>query len=319
MRACVLRGSGQPLVLENRSVPAIAGDEVLVRVRACGVCGSDLHVADGRFDRLALPLVPGHEIAGETEDLGPVLVYGMWGCGSCVWCRRGLFQFCKSALSPGFERDGGYAEAVVVPSPNFLVPIDGMDPIKAAPLADAGLTSYHVVKRAMRDLVSGQEVAIIGSGGLGQFAIQWLKQLSPVHVIAIDTSPSKLQRALALGADEARLDDDPIGPVQAVIDFVGTDATLALGSSLVEPSGSLLLVGEAGGSLSFGIGAVPWETSYATSLWGSIAELGEVVRYAKAGVLQWDVEPLPLEEANRALDRLRAGDATDRLVLVPSP
>src|SRR4051794_40730118 len=116
VRAAVLRAFGEPLALEERPEPEPRGDEVVVRVRGAGVCHSDVHIVDGAAG-VALPLVPGHEVAGDAPELGPVLVYAAWGCGACVWCRAGDEQLCPRAAEAGWVRDGGYAEALVVPSP----------------------------------------------------------------------------------------------------------------------------------------------------------------------------------------------------------
>jgi propanol-preferring alcohol dehydrogenase len=317
MRAAVLTSFGQPLQLVDRPDPSASGEQVVVRVRACGVCGSDVHLSDGKLGQRDLPLVLGHEIAGDAEGLGSVLVYGMWGCGSCTWCQRQEYQFCARAVSPGFERDGGYAEALVVPSPRFLVPLFGLDPVRAAPLADAGVTSYRAVRRATAGLDDGAPVLVIGAGGLGQFAVQWLRCLTTARVLVLDLDEQKLQRAVDLGADEVFRSAEHIRPVRAVIDLVGTDGTLATGARLVEAGGSLVLVGEAGGSLRFRIGCVPWETSFTTSIWGSIADLRDVVDHVRAGAIEWNVETMPLDDAEEALHRLRTGQADGRLVLVP--
>jgi len=241
----------------------------------------------------------------------------MWGCGLCQWCLREDFQFCREAVSPGFERDGGYAEAVVVPSSRFLVPLHGLDPVRAAPLADAGVTSYRAVRRATVGLPSGASVLVIGAGGLGQFAIQWLRLLSDSRVVVLDLDETKLQRAVELGADEVYESTEHIGPVQAVVDLVGTNSTLSSGTRLLDPEGIFVLVGESGGSLHFKVGEVPWEASYTTSLWGSIADLRQVVGYARAGEIEWNVETMSLDNANEALDRLRTGQVSGRLVLTP--
>ena len=150
MRAAVLREFGAPLVLEERPEPVARGDEVVVRVRGAGVCRSDLHIVDGGYPQIPLPLVPGHEIAGEVAGIGDVLVHAAWGCGQCSFCRGGNEQLCSLAAEAGWGRDGGYADAVLVPSPRYLLPLDGIDPATAAPLADAGLTPFRAGRACAR-------------------------------------------------------------------------------------------------------------------------------------------------------------------------
>jgi propanol-preferring alcohol dehydrogenase len=318
MKAAVLRKFGSPLVIEERSRPEPRGDEVLVRVKGAGVCHSDLHISDGRYPDVPLPLVLGHEISGEAEGLGEVLVYASWGCGSCPLCSQGDEQLCPKAAEPGWARDGGYADYVLVPSKRYLLPLGGLDPIRSAPLADAGVTPYRAVRRAAEWLAKDCSTAVVlGVGGLGQFAIQYLKLLTRAHVIAADLNESKLKRAKELGADEATLPNKITRQARAVLDFVGSDESLALGTRILERTGILMQIGEAGGKTSFGMMSVPHESIFTTSIWGSIQDLSTVLDYARAGKLDWQIEALPLEKANEATSRLRKGSVPGRLVLVP--
>ena len=319
MNAAVLRRVGAPLRLEDRPAPQPHGEEVLVRVRGAGVCRTDLHMIDGLIPGLPLPRVLGHEIAGEAEGLGPVLVYASWGDGTCRWCRRGEEQLCARAAEPGWARDGGYAEAVLVPSARYLLPLGDLDPVRAAPLADAGVTSYRAVRRLRPWLAGGGTAVVLGAGGLGQFAIQFLGRAGDVRVVAVDPDPAKREQARRFGADDtaAAGDDLEPGTAVAVLDLVGSDATMAEAAHLVRPTGVVMVVGEAGGRLPFGFGAVPHEAHLTTSVWGSHRDLVAVVELARAGTLRWDVEALPLERVNEALERLRHGRVRGRLVLVP--
>ncbi len=319
MNAAVLRRVGVPLRLEDRPLPQPRGEEVLVRVRGAGVCHSDLHMIDGRIPGLPLPRVLGHEIAGVAEGLGAVLVYASWGDGTCRWCRLGEEQLCARAAEPGWVRDGGYAEAVVVPSKRYLLPLGDLDPVRAAPLADAGVTAYRAVRRVLPWLAGGGTAVVLGAGGLGQFAIQFLGHASDARVVAVDPDQAKRDQARRLGADQtaaAGADLEP-GAAVAVLDLVGSDATLAEAARLVRPTGVVMVVGEAGGRLPFGFGAVPNEAHLTTSLWGSYRDLVAVVELARAGTLRWEVEALPLHRVNEALERLRHGRVRGRLVLTP--
>lgn len=317
MRAAVLRAFGAPPAIEQRPDPEPEGEEVVVRVSACGVCHSDLEAIDGRWPDFPLPRVLGHEIAGETGAHGSVLVYGAWGCGDCPFCARGEEQICPTHVSAGHHRDGGYADAVVVPSPRHLFPLDGLNPVRAAPLTDAALTSYRAIRRLLPWTDAGSTAVVIGAGGLGQFAVQWLRLLSAARVVVVEPDSGRRDRALELGADEAVGAEGPLPPARAVADFVGTAETMRLAADAVEPAGVVMSVGGAGGRLAFGLGAVPYESVFTTSAWGSRPELAEVLAHARRGDLRWEVEALPLDAIGEALATLRAGRVAGRLVITP--
>jgi propanol-preferring alcohol dehydrogenase len=317
VRAAVLRDFRAPLVLEDRPAPEPAGGEIVVRVRGAGVCRSDLHIVEGHWPDMRLPLVLGHEIAGEADGIGAVVVYASWGCGSCPACTGGDEQLCPDAAEAGWARDGGYAELVLVPSARYLLPLEGLDPVRAAPLADAGVTPYRAVRRISHLIRSGDTAVVVGAGGLGQFAIQYLRLLSDARVIAVDRVEAKRRRAIDLGADEAVSPDELDSPARVVLDFVGSDATLALATRVVERGGAVVQVGEGGGEVPFAFGRVPWEATFTTSVWGSSADLATVLGLAQSGQIDWHVETIPLEHADEALERLRRGDVLGRLVLTP--
>jgi propanol-preferring alcohol dehydrogenase len=316
MKAAVLRRFGSPLFIEDWPSPE-PQEEVLVRVKAAGICHSDLHIIDGHHRNVTLPLILGHEISGEAEGVGEVLVYASWGCRACDMCAKGEEQLCSKATEAGWVRHGGYAQYVVVPSARYLIPLDGLDPIRAAPLADAGVTPYRAVRRIRPWLQNGSMAVVVGVGALGQFAIQYLKLLTESQVIAVDLNDSKLQTALELGADEAMHPDELRISADAILDFVGQDSTLKLAADSVKKGGIVVQVGEGGGHVDFGMFAVPHEAHFTTSIWGSLRDLSSVVEYARQGKLKWSVQTLPLEKANDALLRLRQGDVAGRIVLTP--
>jgi len=313
----VLHRFGAPLVIEERPEPRADGDAMLVRVSGAGVCHTDVHLISGRWPQIKLPLVLGHEIAGEVAGLGPVLVYASWGCGECAFCLRGEEQLCPHAAEAGWAEDGGYAEFVRVPSQRYLFPLDRIDVVRAAPLADAGITPYRAVKRVSAFLEHPSRAVVIGCGGLGQFAIQYLKLLTDAHVFAVDPLPQKRERALALGADETVSPDEFDQPAEVILDFVGTDETLAQAARLVQPKGIVVQIGEANGILRFALGRVPHEAVFTTSIWGSLNDMSAVLELGERGQLNWDVETLPLDQANDALDRVRRGEVAGRIVLTP--
>ncbi|HUF06299.1 MAG TPA: alcohol dehydrogenase catalytic domain-containing protein [Candidatus Binatia bacterium] len=343
MLAARLHAAGEELRLEDVPLPEPNGTEVRVRVAGCGVCHTDLHIVDGTQPRIELPMTLGHEVAGVIDAIGPeaasllrrarqavgdpVIVFGGWGCGTCRECTAGAEQRCVDSRSPGFQADGGYAEAMLVPHPRHLVALGRLDPVRAAPLADAGVTAYRAVRRAEPWLLPGARVLLIGCGGLGRFVLQHLRLMTGGRdlVIAVrELDPARLEQASSLGADIALLDGDPPmtlralgGPADVVFDIVGNDQTLAHARAVVAPDGLVVLVGEAGGHLSFGFDGPPVESWLTTVAWGSRDDLREVVRLAARGRLRWEVEPMPLREVSAAHARLRAGDANGRIVLVP--
>ena len=339
MRAVRLHAIGEELRVEEVPVPEPVGTEVRVRVAGCGVCHTDLHIVDGTQTRVELPVTLGHEVAGRVDALGPsvvgpvaigdaVVVHGGWGCGECRECRAGAEQRCERSVAPGFQADGGYADAILVPHPRHLVPLRNVDPVRAAPLADAGVTPYRAVRRAEPWLVPAARVLLIGCGGLGQFALQYLRLVpdggQELIVAVSELSPQRLARAKELGADIGLLNGGPEswaealgGPANVVLDFVGTEETLADAAAVVAPDGLVVLIGEAGGTLAFGFDRIPIESWLTTVAWGSHDDLRQVVQLAESGRLQWDVETLPLAEAAAAHARLRAGDVGGRQVLVP--
>jgi alcohol dehydrogenase, propanol-preferring len=317
MKAVVLRGFNQPLVVEERPEPE--GSDVIT-VSACGVCHSDLHVVDGTYPS-PTPLVLGHELTGVHDELGPVMVYAPWGCrqSTCRWCASGQEMICPTAREIGLFQDGGYTERFAVSDRSYLHSLEGLDPVQAAPLACGGLTAYRAVQHALPLLRAGgpRRVMVLGAGGLGQFAIQYLRMLSDATVIAGDVSPAKCQTAQLLGAHSA---GDPATfdqPVDVVLDFVGARSTLATAAQLVDRQGLIVLVGLFGGRVPFGLGLVPHEARLMTSIWGTNQQLAELLALARKEPLRYTVEALPLVDAQIAHDRLRAGDVTGRFVLVP--
>jgi len=283
---------------------------------ASGVCHSDLHVAENFFGS-ELPLVLGHEIAAEDDELGNVLVYTPWGCGECRFCQRSEEMICPDAQEAGLFQDGGYAEFVLVPSRRFLYPIGDLDPLEAAPLGCGGLTPYRAVKHARPWLGEGSKALVLGAGGLGQFGIQYLRLLTDAVVDVGDPSSQKRERALELGAEAAAAPADLDGPYDAVLDFVGSDDSLAHAGRLVDRQGIAIVIGLFGGRIPFGLGAVPHEAHFMSSIWGSRDELAELIELAQRERLEYTIDTMPLESAQEAHDLVRGGQARGRIVLVP--
>ena len=325
--------------------PEPAPGEVLVKVGGAGVCHSDLHVMDFPEGALPypLPFTLGHENAGWVEAVGDgvrgvtvgdaVAVYGPWGCGRCRHCVLGMENYCEQqaeigAAGGGLGLDGGMAPYLLVPSARWLVPIGDLDPVQAAPLTDAGLTPYHAVKRALPLLVPGSTTVVIGAGGLGHMAVQILEHLTPSTVIVVDQRATALTLASELGAEHTVLAGETAADeirdltagrgADAVIDLGGSDSTLALGAAVVRPMGQLTIVGIAGGTLPIGFFSIAYEASVATTYWGTLPELFEVIALAQAGHLTAHVQTFTLDDAADAYRALREGGIDGRAVVVPN-
>lgn len=319
--------------------------EVLVRVGGAGACHSDLHLLHD-FPPGLMPWDPpftlGHETAGWVEAVGPgvtgleagtpVAVYGPWGCGRCHRCRRGLENYCErqaemSAASCGLGADGGMAPHLLVPQSRWVVPIGDLDPVQAAPLTDAGLTPYHAIARSRDLLVPGSRVLVIGAGGLGHMAVQILAATTAAEIVVVDRSDAALALAARSGAHHTvPAGDDAAAQVadwakgrgiDVTIDMVGSDDTLALAAASTRPLGHLTIVGIGGGTLPVGFFSIGYEVSVATTYWGSLPELIEVLALAESGRIAADIERFDLDHAADAYARLAAGDLTGRAVIVP--
>ena len=344
MKALQLTRWGKPAELRERAVPEPGPGQVLVKIGASGACHSDLHLMDWPEGRLQwkLPFTLGHENAGWVHELGvgvtsvtkgdAVLVYGPWGCGRCRPCRLGRENYCEHAAEigvagGGLGLDGGMAEYMLVPAARWLVPLGDLDPVRAAPLADAALTPYHAIAKSRDRLQPGASAVVIGTGGLGQMAIQLLKATTGARVIAVDVDDRKLEVARQLGADVVVRSDagaaeairratDDVG-ANVVFDMVGGDATLALGAKSLCAEGRLVIIGLALGTLPMNYFSLPYGAEVATSYWGTITELMELVALARGKRIRIDVETAPLAEAPHVYERLRRGEIRGRAVIVP--
>jgi propanol-preferring alcohol dehydrogenase len=215
---------------------------------------------------------------------------------------------------------------MVAPS-HCILPLKKLTPWKAAALTDAGLSSYHAVKRCLPVLSPDVAVAVIGIGGLGQMAIQFLRELSGAKLIAVDQDEKALDRAAELGADICFLSDDSTaGEIQAatdqtgamaVIDFVGVDTTMAMAARSVRKNGRIVVVGLGGGTFPLRFGALPFGCSMVTTMGGTTPELAEVIALAESGRIQPQLEKYRLDQAAEIYDKLKNGQISGRAVLVP--
>ncbi len=320
MRAVVLTAPGTPLTLQDVPEPIAPPGGAVVDVLACGICHSDLHAAAGDYST-ALPVILGHEVAARHARLGPVLVYACWGCRQpdCWACSSAQEMICPNATEAGLFRDGGYAERMAVPDEAYLVPLGDLDPAQAAPLACGGLTAYRAVDHTLTTLANAARptALVIGAGGLGQFGLQWLKIRSNAEVTVVDASPEKRELALTLGADAVAAPGEVEGTFTSVIDFVGAEATLATSRDHVARQGLVVLVGLFGGSVPFGFGLVPHEARFMTSVWGSLAQMHEMVALAQAHPLHSPIEIIGLDDVASAHQRLHDGNVSGRFVITP--
>lgn len=346
MRAVRLTSWQSDPELVELPAPAPAAGEVLVEVEAAGLCHSDLHLMHDWPEGVLpyqLPFTLGHENAGTVVALGPgaggvevgerVVVHSRWGCGRCRFCLQGMDNVCQTPVGElgfhggGAGRDGGLAKLMVVPSSRYLVPIGDLDAAAAAPLTDAGLTPYHAIQRSRHQLRPDGGVVVIGVGGIGHVAVQILRALSEVPVVAIDAREEPLRLALASGASAAlpaaeasaeRVREELGGRgATLVLDCVAIDSTLALAASVLAPGGDLSYVGRGGGTLPVAPGKVPFEASVIVPTWGSLAELVEVVALARAGAIRIEVERLTLDQAIEGYRRLERGEIVGRAVVDP--
>jgi len=343
MKAARLHAYRQPLVVERVATPRPGPGQVLVRVDGSGFCHSDVHIIDGELQILPrFPLTLGHESAGTVERVGEgvlstrpgdrVLVYGGWGCGLCDACVSGDEQLCDKPEWVGLSQwDGGYAEYLLVPRERYLVKLSVLEPRVAAPLADAALTPYRAVKRAMPYLQPDHAVLLIGLGGLGQYGLELLRLLTGCELIVIDASSEKLELARKLGADHVLLAKAPElekrvleithgSGVVASFDFVGSEATLELAVRSTRARGKVTQVGLAGGTARLHVlENSRFEVAFEATLWGNLKELREVVALAERGRLRMThVEFARLEDIQDVYARVKSGRVAGRVVLTPA-
>jgi propanol-preferring alcohol dehydrogenase len=322
--------------------------EVVIRIGGAGACHSDLHLMHD-FDGGALPWNPpftlGHENAGWVHAVGdgvtrvvvgePVAVYGSWGCGACSRCAVGIENYCEDPMHApvpsgggGLGLDGGMADLMLVPDARLLVPLpDGLDPVTAAGLTDAGLTPFHAIRRSRHLLTADASIVLIGVGGLGHVGVQIARELGAAAVIAVDTKSSALDLAAKVGADHTvPAGDDAAGTIRdlthgrgadVVIDFVGSAPTIELARTIARPLGDVALVGIAGGEVPFSFFSQPYEVAMATTYWGTRPELIELLALAARGRVSVEHTVYRLDDAIDAYRALQRGEITGRAVVVP--
>lgn len=325
----------RPPELVEVDVPEPGPGEVLVAVAGNGLCHSDLTMAEipeeiGSVLGWSMPFTLGHEAGGRVAEVGagvtdlepgdPVALVSPHSCGRCRYCLRGLDSACEHGLAGrGYGRDGALAGFVLVQGTRPIIRLGSLDPVVAGPLTDAGATAYHGVKRVLPRLVPGSTAVVLGAGGLGAFAVQMLRALSPARVVAVDTNPARLTYAAELGAHETAADAAALdGGADAVLDFVGTDDTIAAGLGALRSAGAFALVGAGGGTLRRPwFGTLPKEADVFAFQGSTIADATEVVALAERGLIRSDVERFELDRVQEAYERLERGELRGRAVVVP--
>jgi len=237
MRAVRMVATGEPLEMQEVPAPAAGPDDVFVRVRAAGICRSDMHYRAGVSPVRPLPLTMGHEVAGVVEQVGQavtsarpgdrVCLHYLVSCGSCEPCRRGREQFCETGSMIGKYRDGGFAESIVVPARNAFRLPDDVPFEEGAILMCSSATAYHALRRA--GIAPGDRVAVFGVGGLGMSAIQLARTFDAGEVYAVDIDPGRLALAADLGATPVNgREADPVQQIRRLTDGRGADVAMEL-------------------------------------------------------------------------------------------
>ncbi len=339
MKAAILEGFGKPVEVKDTPRPEAGPGEVVIQVKACGVCHSDLHLAEGDWDALKritkLPLVLGHEIAGVVVETGPGVTtfqpgdragvpWLHWTCGECEYCTSGRETLCGKQSITGVTVNGGYAEFVKAKASHVARIPDAVSFEQAAPLMCAGLTVYKAIKSS--GVRAGEVLAVFGVGGLGHLAIQIAKARG-VKVAAVDITESKLELARRCGADwtvnsgleqpRKALRAAGGGPHVALVCSAAKAAYEAALSSL-RKGGTMVVVGMPAEPIPVSaVALVAGELRIIASAVGTREDLRELLELAAAGGIHCETRLEPLANAGGALERMKRGDITGRVVLTP--
>jgi propanol-preferring alcohol dehydrogenase len=326
LKAARIVEPNKPLEVSELEIPKPSGNEVIVKVKAAGVCHSDLHLWEGGYDLgdgpflkvtdrgVKYPVTPGHEIVGTVAEVGNdvkdvsvgdnVLVYPWIGEGECPACKAGNENLCDAPKSIGLFQDGGYAENVKVPHYKYLAKISGLDLDAATSLACSGLTAYNAVKKANAN--SPEYLVIIGAGGLGLIAIQLAKAITKAKIICVDMDDKKFETAKKMGADFVvntnvigSISTGTGGPVEkiisicngkgadSVIDFVNAPQTVKTALAVLRKRGNLVLVGLFGGSIDLSLVTIPLKSLTIQGAYtGNYNDMVELIDLAKKGVIK---------------------------------
>jgi NAD+-dependent secondary alcohol dehydrogenase Adh1 len=314
--------------------------DVIVKIGGAGVCRTDLHIIEGQWDSrmgTALPYILGHENAGWVSEVGSavtnvavgdtVILHPTPTCGLCHACRAGDDMHCENSSFPGLSRDGGMAEYLLT-SARACVKLDpATQPADVAALADAGITAYHAVRKALPLLYPGTTAVVIGAGGLGHIGVQCLAALSAARIIVVDRNPDALKLAAELGADATVVADgahvdavrDLTGGAGAhvVLDFVAEQGAEMDAWNMTAPGGSDFVIGYGGTITIPTLDIISTERNIIGNIVGTYNELAELMALAQAGKVTLHTRAYPLSAALDALADLDAGRVRGRAILVP--
>ncbi|MDP9239376.1 MAG: NAD(P)-dependent alcohol dehydrogenase [Actinomycetota bacterium] len=341
MKAVRLHGYHQQPVVDEVPEPTVEAPlDVVVKVGGAGVCRTDLHIIEGQWAEAMAPTLPyiiGHENAGWVHEIGSavtnvavgdtVILHPTPTCGLCRACRAGQDMHCANSSFPGLGCDGGMAEYLLT-SARACVKLDPQtQPKDVAALADAGITAYHAVRKAIPLLYPGTTCALIGAGGLGHIGIQCLAALTATTIVVVDRNPDALKLAEQLGAHHTVVaDGGQVAAVQELTDGAGADVVLDFvaeqgaeddGFTMTRSGGSYFVIGY-GGTLTIPtLDIISTERNIVGNIVGTYNELAELMVLAQTGKVTLHTSSYPLEAAVDAIADLDAGRVRGRAILVP--
>jgi NAD+-dependent secondary alcohol dehydrogenase Adh1 len=341
MKAVRLHGYHQQPVVEEVPEPTVKNPlDVVVKVGGAGVCRTDLHIIEGQWADAMAPTLPytiGHENAGWVHEVGAgvtnvqvgdtVILHPTPTCGLCRACRAGQDMHCSNSSFPGLDSDGGMAEYLLT-SARACVKLDAStQPKDVAALADAGITAYHAVRKAIPLLYPGTTCVLIGAGGLGHIGIQCLASLTATTIVVVDRNPAALKLAEQLGAHHTVVADGEHvaavleltdgGGADVVLDFVAEQGAENEGFAMTRAGGSYYVIGY-GGSLEVPtLAIISTERNIVGNIVGTYNELAELMVLAQTGKVTLHTSTYPLDAAVEAVADLDAGRVRGRAILVP--
>jgi len=334
MRAVQVLKPGSPLELVERTMTEPGPGKVRVKVEACGICHSDTITVEGHYPGIHYPRVPGHEIAGHVDALGPRVTAWRVGqrvgvgwhgghCGVCANCRRGDFVLCVVMQVPGIAYDGGYADYMIAPQEALAAIPDDLTAIEAAPLLCAGITTFNSLRNSGAG--PGDLVAILGIGGLGHLGVQFAVKMG-FNTVAIARGPDKAKLALELGAHRY-IDSEAEDAAKVLAGLGGAKVILATVTNAKAMSALIEGLGVDGKLLVVGVSPEPIGVSplqligkrRSVAGWpsGRAADSEDTMRFSALEGVRPMIEIVPLTEAAKGYARMMKGDARFRVVLVP--
>jgi len=341
MKAVRLHGYHQQPVVDDVPEPVVKGPlDVVVKIGGAGVCRTDLHIIEGQWDAAMHPSLPytiGHENAGWVHEIGSavtnvqvgdtVILHPTPTCGLCQACRAGDDMHCANSSFPGLDSDGGMAEYLLT-SARACVKLDpSTRPQDVAALADAGITAYHAVRKALPLLPPGTTAVVIGAGGLGHIGVQCLAALTAARIIVVDRNPEALKLAEQLGADQTVVADgkqvDTVleltggAGAHVVLDFVAEQGAEQDGFAMTGRGGSYFVIGYGGQVQIPTLDIISTERNIVGNIVGTFNELAELMALAQAGKVTLHTRTYPLDAAAEAVADLDAGRVRGRAILVP--